>query len=265
MILKFVSPLLHDADGGQRSGVTERAEGAAEHVLRKLSDQVNVFAAAKARVEAFQHFAEPRCSLAAGNAPAAGLVRVKVHDPARHVDHAGVFIHNNHAAGAKHRTGFGDGVVVHRKIDFVRGENRAGAAAGNYGFELLAVGNASRDFVEKLLHVHAERNFVDAGLVDVAGDAEQASATVFRGAAVGVSFAAFVDDRRHGAECFHVIDNRGAAVQADDSREGRLDPRVAAFTFERFHEGGLFATFVGARAGVNQQIVIEARAKYIFA
>ena len=43
MILKFVAPLFHDADRRQRRGVAKRAETAAEYVLRKLADQIDVF------------------------------------------------------------------------------------------------------------------------------------------------------------------------------------------------------------------------------
>ena len=99
----------------------------------------------------------------------------------------------------------------------------------------------------------------------MAGDAEQTSAAVSRRAAIGVGFAAFLNDGWNGAERFDVIDDGRAAVEADDGREGRLDARIAAFAFKRFHQRGFFAAFVGARAGVNQQIVIEAAAKNIFA
>src|SRR5579859_2531141 len=265
MIFEFVPPLLHDADGRQCGGIAERAESAAQHVLGKFADHVDVFGAAKPGMEALEHFAEPGGSFAARDAPAAGFMRVKMHDPARHIDHAGVFIHHDHAAGAEHRAGFGDGVVIHGQINFVGGEDRARTAAGNHRFEFFAVGNAAGHFVDELFHVHAERNFVDAGLIDVAGNAEQARAAVSRRAAIGVSFAAFVDDARHGAERFHVVDDGGAAVEPDDGREGRLDARIAALAFKRFHQSGFFATFVGAGAGVNQKIVIETGIENVFA
>src|SRR6266404_7452859 len=101
MLLKFVAPFLHDADGGQSGGVAKRAEGAAQHIFSEVADQIDIFRASKASVEALEHLAQPCCAFAAGDAPAAGFVRVEMHDAARHVDHASVFVHHNHAAGAK--------------------------------------------------------------------------------------------------------------------------------------------------------------------
>src|SRR5260370_1015609 len=83
---------------------------------------------------------------------------------------------------------------------------RAEPAAGNDGFQFFAVGNAASHFINKLFHVHAQRNFVNAGLVDVAGYAEQTRAAIFRSAAIGVSFAAFANDGGDGTESFNVVD-----------------------------------------------------------
>src|SRR5713226_10356634 len=119
MIFEFAAEFLHDADGGHGGSVTERAERAAEHVLRKFFDQIDVLAAAQSSVKAFQHFAQPGGAFATGNTPSAGFVRVKMHDAARHIHHAGVFVHHHDAAGAQHAACRSNGVVVHREIDFV--------------------------------------------------------------------------------------------------------------------------------------------------
>src|SRR5260221_1692886 len=188
-----------------------------------------------------------------------------MHDAAGHVHHAGVFVHDHHAAGAHHAANLGDRVVVHCHVDLGSGEQRAGAAAGNHGFEFFAVGYAAGHIVNELFHVHAEWNFVDARLVDVTGDAEQASSAVSRRAAIGVSVAAFANDGRHGAEGFDVIDHGRTAIEANDGREWRLDARITALAFERFHKGGFFAAIVIARSSVDHHIVIEAAAENILA
>src|ERR1700684_4583274 len=76
MVLKFVPPLLHDADGWQRRGVAQRAESTPQHILGQLVDQRDVFFAAQAFMEAVEHLFQPGGAFAAGNAPAAGLVSV---------------------------------------------------------------------------------------------------------------------------------------------------------------------------------------------
>ena len=59
---------------------------------------------------------------------------------------------------------------------------------------------------------------------------------------------------RHGGDGLGVVDDRGTAVEADDGREGRLDARNAALAFERLHQRGLFANFVGACAGLRDDL-----------
>ena len=110
-------------------------------------------------------------------------------------------------------------------------------------------------------------NFVNAGLVDVAGDAKQPRAAVFRRAATWRTILRRVRRMMAGTatERFHIVDNGRAAVEADNGREGRLDARIAALAFERFHQRGFFAAFVCARAGVSEQVEIEADAENVFA
>src|SRR5260370_7450260 len=121
MIFEFAAEFLHDADGGHGGSVTERAERAAEHVLRKFFDQIDVLAAPQSSVKAFQHFAQPGGAFATGNTPSAGFVRVKMHNAARHVHHAGVFVHHHHAAGPHHAASFTTGALFHRELAFFSG------------------------------------------------------------------------------------------------------------------------------------------------
>src|SRR5271154_7445524 len=77
MLFKFIAPLGYDADSRQRSGVAERAEGAPQHVFREVAHEVDVFRPAVTRVEAVEHFTQPRGAFTARDAPTAGLVRIE--------------------------------------------------------------------------------------------------------------------------------------------------------------------------------------------
>ena len=57
----------------------------------------------------------------------------------------------------------------------------------------------------------------------MAADAEEACAAVARGADLGIRSAAHGDDVWNGGDGLGVVDDRGAAIEADDGREGRLD------------------------------------------
>ncbi len=74
----------------------------------------------------------------------------------------------------------------------------------------------------------------------------------------GVGRAAHEQDVRGGGDGLGVVDDGGAAVEADDGGEGRLDARDAALAFERLHQRGLFADFVGAGAGLGDDVEVEA-------
>src|SRR5271170_405479 len=265
VVFKFVAPFLDDADGGQSRGIAERAESAPEHIFRKLVDQRNIFRASAAVVEAVQQFAQPGGAFAAGDAPAAGFVRVKMHDAAGEVHHAGVLVNHDGAAGAEHRADLGDGIVVHVDVNFAGAEQRARTAAGDDGFQFFASAYAAGYVFNQLAEIESQRKLVDAGLVDVSGNRIQARAAIFGSAEAGVPIAAAANDGRDGAERFHVVDYGGAAIQADHGRERRLDARIAAFPFEGFHERGFFATFVGAGAGVGREVEIKSAAENIFA
>jgi len=118
MVFKFVAPFLDDADGGQSRGIAERAESAPEHIFRKLVNQRDIFRATAAFVEAVEHLTQPGGAFAARNAPAAGFVRVKMHNAAREIHHAGVLVNYDGAAGAEHRADLGNGVVIHVDVNF---------------------------------------------------------------------------------------------------------------------------------------------------
>src|SRR5580704_7442693 len=68
MVFEFVAPFFNDADGRQRRGIAERAEGAPEHIFRKLVNQWDIFRAAAAFVETVEHLAQPGGAFTAGNA-----------------------------------------------------------------------------------------------------------------------------------------------------------------------------------------------------
>src|SRR5208283_5668922 len=95
--------------------------------------------------------------------------------------------------------------------------------------------------------------------------AKQARAAISRCAAIGVSLAAFQNDGRHGAERFDIVDDGGAAIQTHYGREWRLDARVSALAFQRFHQSGFFSALVGARASMNEEIEIKAGAENVLA
>jgi hypothetical protein len=64
-----------------------------------------------------------------------------------------------------------------------------------------------------------------------------------------------VHDGRQRREGLHVVDERGAAVQARNGRERRLQPGLAALALEALEQRGLLAADIGA--GANSQLQLE--------
>src|SRR6267142_1752960 len=79
--LELASPLVHDRHRWDSGGVAQRAERAAQHVLREVLNVVDIFLQPRPGVEAGQRLLEPVRPFAAGDTPSAAFVLVELHDP----------------------------------------------------------------------------------------------------------------------------------------------------------------------------------------
>src|ERR1700722_6553774 len=77
IVFKLFAELLDECDSGHGCCVTERTEGAAQHVFGEILNVVDVLLIPAAIVDAGKSFFDPIRALAAGNAPAAGFVLIK--------------------------------------------------------------------------------------------------------------------------------------------------------------------------------------------
>src|ERR1700691_4550405 len=215
-------------------------------------------------MKAVEQFTQPRRALAAPNAPAAGFVRIKMHDPPRQIHHARFLVNNYQAARTQHRADFRHRVIIHRYINFIRRKQRTRASAGYHRLQLLAILHTAGDIFNHALQIKTHRQLVDSGLIDVAGNGVQPRPAVFWRSERGAPVAALSNDCRRSAERFHVIDYCGATVEPDGGGEWRLDARIAALAFERFHQRGFFAALVGTRSRVRRKLKIESGAQDVF-
>src|SRR5262249_21303023 len=158
--------------------------------------------------------------LAAGDAPATALVLIELHDAERELDHAGLIVEDDHAAGAQELAALGEGIEIHVDALGLLGiEQESRRSAGNDGCEFATVGNSAAEFVDQLLEGIAQGQFVYARLVDVAAQAEQPRAAVLGRTIVGELLATHENDVGNGGDALDIVDDRGSAPQADDSGE----------------------------------------------
>src|ERR1019366_6861544 len=106
----------------------------------------------------------------------------------------------------------------------------------------------------------AHRQLVNTGIVDVSRKTEEPRAAILWRPKARPVRAAHRDDRRDRAESFHVVENRGALVDARHRRKGRTDAGNSALALERFHQRRFFTTLVCACAGMRTDVEGDAGA-----
>src|SRR5271156_4524385 len=208
---------------------------------------------------------QPVRAFAAGDAPAAALMLVELHRAQRKLDHAYGLVEHDHAPGAEQRSRLAHLVEVHADVDFFGQQYRRRRPAGHDGFQLLPARNAAAYVIDHLLEVVTHGQFIDARLLYVPTQAEQARSAVAFRAELGVFRAANAKDVRHRRQRFGVVDNRGTAIEPDHGREGRADARDAALAFERLHQRRLFAHFVGPGPSMRNGVEVDARSEDVLA
>ncbi len=126
---------------------------------------------------------------------AAGLALEEGGVIAGHVHHAGLIVHDNHAAGTHHRAGFCQFVEVHRQVEQAFRNNAAGRTAGLYRLEFTALGNAAADIEDDFAERRAHRDFDQPGIGNVADEREYLGAFAACGTYLAVPVSAVVDNQ----------------------------------------------------------------------
>lgn len=286
-LLKFFREFGEEALGGPGTSFTECADGAASDVVGYAFEHCRIVCYTLAVGEAMGDFLHPERAFATRGALAAGFVGVEFVDICENFDHVAGVVHHDDAAGAGHGTDGCEGIKVHGDIfegDFFVSECAVGlfffdfvffagaedfgrGAAGDDGFEAVAVADAATDVVNELAEGEgADLEFVVSGFVDVAGDTQDAGACVVGLAEFGVFGTAHANDVFDVAEGLDVVDDGGRHVEAEDGGEvGRLDAGVWALAFEGFDKAGFLSADVGTRAAVDVDFAVEAGTKDVFA
>src|SRR3984957_10118601 len=88
MILKFLAELFHERYRRHRRRITQRTKRPAQHVLREILHVIDIFFHAAAAMESSQCLLQPIRAFAAGDAPSATFMLVKLHRPQREFHYA---------------------------------------------------------------------------------------------------------------------------------------------------------------------------------
>ncbi len=199
----------------------------------------------------------PLRSLAAGEALAARLVLEEAHEVLGDVHHAGVLVHDDHAARTHDRPGLPQAVEVDGKIEALGRYATTRRAAGLHGLDFRPGGGAAADVVDHLAEGHPERHLDQSGVANLADQREDLGAGVTGHADLGVLGGAAIDDDPDIGEGLDVVDTGRAAVNASLDRVGGSLSRLPHESFHRPDQGSLLAAHEGARAANDLDLEVE--------
>ena len=202
---------------------------------------------------------------AAGNAFAAGFVAIELDGGEGHVKHARGVVANDDGAGAEHGSHIGESLEIEAHVGHSGGKVAGRRAGGSKSLELTASGKATGNAEDHIANGDAQRHFEDAGIDDVAGDANEFEATRTVGGNGFVPVNAAREDLRHIGESLDVVDDGGLLEKAGLAGEGRLVAGLGAMAFDGFQERGFLAADVTAGTDKDVQIEIEVTAEEFLA
>src|SRR4051812_14110694 len=267
MVFKLLPPVLDNGDSGKCCCVTECAERPSSHVIGQVHHLIDVFPHSTSIVETRERFLQPIGTFTTGNAPAATLVLIELHNAERNLHHAGLIVNGHDSSGPEELSALGEPIVVHGGgLCFFPRQQKGGRSPGNKRFQLTPVWNPATYVIDHLLCRIAERQLVHAWLVEVACKTRQTCAPVlFIRSKAGVPLTAIENDRRNCCDGLNVVDDCWPAVKTFDRREGRFQARQSALAFERLHQRGLLANFVCAGPSVGKDVELASAAEDVLA
>ena len=155
---------------------------------------------------------------------------------------------------AQHRMMGGKRLVVHGEAECCRVDVAAERSAELRGPERPAGAGAAAKAVNQFSQRDAKRLFDQTALPDVAAKLERLRAPRPAGAIVAIGGAALGENKEHGGERQHVVDERWFAEEARDRRDLRLGAHHAALALEALQHGRLFTADIGAATSPNRDI-----------
>ncbi len=96
---------------------SETAERCIGQQFTEVFQEFDVAFSSSALAYPAENLAHPLKPFPAWHTLAARLAFKEIDEVTRHIDHAGILIHHDHAAGTHHRAVFGEALVVHRQIE----------------------------------------------------------------------------------------------------------------------------------------------------
>src|SRR5579883_519126 len=169
---------------GPSRRISQSANGMALDLGRDLQQHIDFALMGAPLGHAGEYAPEPACAFAAGRALAAALMLIKIADTGDCAHNVCRLIDHNNGGSAECRPELLQRIEIHLRIeDLLRRDKRHGRAAGNHRKKIIEPAtHAAAVTLDQLAEGDRHRLFHIAGLVDMAGDAEELGAGIVLGA-----------------------------------------------------------------------------------
>ena len=249
----------------------EGAEAAVLHDFGDLLEQLNIPGLALSLGDSFESLQRSPQPFAAGRAFAARFLCQEGDEVPGDVHHAGLIVHDDHAARTHHGSRFGQAVEIDRHVEVRFGQTAAGGAARLHGLEFAAARNAAADVEDDLAQRDSHRDFDQAGVVDFSHHRENLgpAASVpwvvrnIAGAHRAEPLRSAVDDQRNVGPGLDVVEVGRAVFVAVLDGVDVFGSGFAHIPFEGSHQSRGFAAYKGSGALDDLDVEIHSAAENI--
>src|SRR5271157_3460207 len=258
VVLVLIAEVADGSEHGIGSRLAQRAKRRLANHAAQLIQQAHLLAGSAPvgdRIEYAQCLVE---AYSAWNALAAGLRVGEFDEVAGHIDHAVVFIHDHHAAGAHDGSDLRQALVINRSIEHLDRDAAAGGAAGLHGLHAASGHGALADVVNKALQRSAQRHLHQAGVLNLAYQRKDLGPRTLLAAGFCEPCWSASDDRGDVIPGLDVVDVGRLAVQALLCGVWRAWARVTSLTFKRCNQSCFLAANEGASALHQLDVEVEA-------
>ncbi|OQC09320.1 MAG: hypothetical protein BWX75_01171 [Candidatus Cloacimonetes bacterium ADurb.Bin088] len=232
----------------------QSAEAAFDDIVGQFLQAGNVFQFSLSFRDAGENLQHPERADAAEGAFAAGFALGEIQEIARHIDHAGAFVHHNHSSGTHDRPGGVDAVVIHNSIKQFSGDATPGGASHLDSLERLIRLHAAAHFVDDVPERDTHGNLDQPAAGDLARQGEDLGAGRLLRPHRAEGFGAVQDNPGDIGPGLHIVDVGGFTPQAGFSRERGADGWHAALPFYGLHQRRFLATNEGPGAFLDGQL-----------
>src|SRR5579883_1789165 len=249
---------MHDRAQERLDRIAERTQVDPRQLVPYALENLDIGFESFSREDAFERRLEPMPSLAAGRALTARFVREETDESVGGLDKIRRLVEHDHRARAEHRPRLGERLVVVREIQVLLEKAGGRSASRLNGDAFTSVAHPPGD-LDQLADRRPERDFIVAGLVDVAADRDDLiTRRTLRPDGLEPVGAVLEDVWKIG-EGLDVVDDGRFLIKAFDRRERRLETRFAAPALERIQQRRLLAADVRPRTAVDRYLKAVAR------